>query len=122
MEWLDSTRRFLDNSDRLLSQEGSLYARIQVRARMNTGFAKSTGNRSGAFLEALLLLFIAVAGQASIAVAQSSGTFAATGSMITPRFFHTATLLPDGRVFARGNTKYVGHPRVPEFAIPQEVS
>jgi hypothetical protein len=92
---------------------------------MNTRSAKSTGRTIGSFLEAnsvLLLFFIAVAGQASIAVAQSSGTFTATGSMITPRFFHTATLLSDGRVFAGGDTKYVGHTRVPEFVIPQEVS
>jgi len=51
---------------------------------MNTGFAKSTGNKIGAFLEALLLFLIAVAGQTSIAVAQSTGTFSATGSMTIP--------------------------------------
>ena len=35
-------------------------------------------------------------------LAQSSGTFAPTGSMITPRFLHTATLLADGRVLIAG--------------------
>jgi hypothetical protein len=37
------------------------------------------------------------------------GTFSATGKMITPRFFHTTTLLPDGRVLiAVGDSSYSG--------------
>src|SRR5262245_49717993 len=47
---------------------------------------------------ALLLLLLSVAGHGAMALAQSPGTFSATGHMITPRFLHTATLLLDGRV------------------------
>ena len=74
---------------------------------MNTGFAKSTGSRIRAFLEpnfVLLLFFIAVAGQASIALAQSSGAFTATGNMTTARAGHTATLLPNGTVLIAGGS------------------
>src|SRR5437868_13688140 len=46
-----------------------------------------------------LLMLIALASSVG---AQSPGAFTATGNMITPRFFHTATLLADGRVLIAG--------------------
>jgi hypothetical protein len=43
----------------------------------------------------LTLQVLLFAGGAA-ALAQSPGTFTATGNMTAPRAFHTSTLLPDG--------------------------
>ena len=52
-------------------------------------------NRIGAFLFGTI-------GLAAVALAQSPGTFTATGSLTRPREFHTATLLTNGKVLIAG--------------------
>ena len=55
----------------------------------------------------LPLLLSGVAGHGTMALAQSAGTFIATGSMTTPRADHTATLLPNGKVLIAGGNQSV---------------
>jgi hypothetical protein len=50
----------------------------------------------------VFVLFFGVASAATIATAQSSGTFAPAGNMTTARSGHSATLLPNGQVLIAG--------------------
>jgi hypothetical protein len=50
----------------------------------------------------VVLLFFGLVAYGPVAMAQTPGTFAPTGSMMARRFGHTATLLPSGKVLITG--------------------
>src|SRR5689334_5918789 len=55
------------------------------------------------------LLWLGFAGYGQMAMAQSTGTFSATGNMTTPRGAHTATLLFNGKVLITGGNQHNQH-------------
>src|SRR5437016_10199298 len=57
--------------------------------------------------------FILLLVLAASAHAQSPGSFTATGSMTTPRFGHTATLLTNGKVLITGGAILIGNSPIP---------
>ena len=65
----------------------------------------------------VFLLIVLGASHTSKLAAQSTGTFTLTGSMTTPRFFQTATLLADGRVLIAGETSSLVR-EIPSIACP----
>jgi uncharacterized protein (TIGR03437 family) len=66
----------------------------------------------------LPLLWLGAAGHGAIALAQSPGTFTATGNMTTTRVGHSATLLTTGKVLIAGGTATAG-PSKPTLATAE---
>jgi hypothetical protein len=58
----------------------------------------------------LPLLLLGLAGHGAVALAQSPGTFTRTGAMTTPRSWHTATLLTNGKVLIAGGSVAIDAP------------
>src|ERR1700726_1310417 len=65
---------------------------------------------------ALRLLFLGIAGNVSIASAQSAGTFTATGSMTVDPVFTQATLLLNGKVLITGSSGQIYDPDSRSFS------
>lgn len=58
----------------------------------------------------LPLLLLGLADHGAVALAQSPGTFTRTGAMTTPRSWHTATLLTNGKVLIAGGSVAIDAP------------
>src|SRR5258708_22910932 len=63
------------------------------------------------------LLALALALFAAQAPAQPPDTFTATGNIAQARYFHTATLLPTGKVLTAGGTQQVFTPAASEVSL-----